>query len=178
MHPYDYFALDYTIHFAIPCDYSEPVPVFSSWFLPSENEMDMINANLIAEGIGGFVADLYWTSSEQSNTNAYHNGGFANKVSLHRVRAVRTFTFPSSFHEWGDYPIGGIGPGGGYIFYITGRTFYEAYPTDQSAGCAWSNITNILAGTSLVIGSGLNNTLLIIAQTGHTASAAKLCHEL
>ena len=50
---------------------------------------------------------------------------------------------------------------------------------DQSEAQAWSNITNDLAGTTgTALGTGKSNTAAIMAQTGHTASAAKICDEL
>jgi hypothetical protein len=47
---------------------------------------------------------------------------------------------------------------------------------DQSTDTSWSNITDALVGgTSVVLGAGKTNTAAIIAQAGHTTSAAKLC---
>ncbi|RTY36676.1 DUF1566 domain-containing protein [Chlorobium phaeovibrioides] len=55
---------------------------------------------------------------------------------------------------------------------------------DQSAATTWSNITTVAIGTTAkgtaigtAIGTGASNTLAIIAQTSHTASAAKICAE-
>ena len=57
--------------------------------------------------------------------------------------------------------------------------YLEAAPSDQSASQAWSNITNYAIGiTDTAIGTGQTNTTLIMAQTGHTDSAAKLCSDL
>ena len=52
-------------------------------------------------------------------------------------------------------------------------------PSDQSASQQWSNVTNLLIGTTgLILGTGQANTTAIISQPGHTASAAKLCNDL
>lgn len=82
------------------------------------------------------------------------------------------------------YSIGDIGPSGvGIVFYVTdgGRHGFELAPVDQSAGAGWSNITGTLANGSTAlpaaIGTGFANTNAIIAQPGHTASAAKLCRD-
>jgi len=49
---------------------------------------------------------------------------------------------------------------------------------DQSTGCAWSNIRDILIGTTgTAIGTGLANTTAIIGQSGHIISAAKVCYD-
>ena len=79
------------------------------------------------------------------------------------------------------YAIGDIGPSGvGIVFYLTddgGLHGLEAAPGDQSAGDAYSNITNALVngGTTPLppdLGTGSANTDAIIAQIGHIASAA------
>ena len=69
---------------------------------------------------------------------------------------------------------------GGIVFYIdgTGQHGLVAAPSNQSSS-AWSNITSTLIGTTgTAIGSGESNTNAIIGQSGHTASAAKLCYDL
>lgn len=50
--------------------------------------------------------------------------------------------------------------------------------SDQSIGCAFSNVVNLLAGTNPEIGTGMANTLAIVGQVGHVSSAAKLCNDL
>jgi hypothetical protein len=92
-------------------------------------------------------------------------------------RFVRTIT----------YAIGDIGPGGGIVFYITngGLNGLEAAPPlwnggSADPGSAWSNIETSAVGVSAqgtAIGTGLANSNAIIAQSGHTASAAKLCRD-
>lgn len=86
-----------------------------------------------------------------------------------------------------DYYVGQSGQAGGLVFYdrgeyTTGLThnwrYLEAALTDQSSSAAWSNVTATLVGTELPIGTGEANTAAIIAQPGHTASAAKLCDDL
>lgn len=84
--------------------------------------------------------------------------------------------------------IGSRGPAGGWIFYddqdtgaveITGARFLEAAPYQPVAAVAWSNVTTTEIGTtSLVVGEGQNNTDEIIAQPGHTSSAALVCRNL
>ncbi len=81
------------------------------------------------------------------------------------------------------YTIGSHGQaGGGLVFYCDtegglyeGWTYLEGAPEDLSIPMAWSNITNVLVGTSRDIGSGEANTAAIIAQEGHTSSAALAC---
>lgn len=85
------------------------------------------------------------------------------------------------------YTVGEAGPAGGIIFYVNpneqtdGWKYLEAAPSDQSNSQVWSNITNLAvggAGSGSGIGTGVANTAIILAQSGHTSSAAKLCSEL
>lgn len=81
------------------------------------------------------------------------------------------------------YEIGDIGPSGvGIVFYVTdgGLHGMEVSPVDLTTTGTWSNIDDqLVTGTPLPreIGEGLENTINIITQTGHTASAAQLCRD-
>lgn len=69
----------------------------SDWFLPSEAELDLIYTNLRGAGLGGFSADLYWSSTENNNAMAtrvsFSNGisTGASKTGSNSVRAIRSF---------------------------------------------------------------------------------------
>jgi len=69
----------------------------TDWFLPFLNELNLIYTNLHLEGIGGFLGDIYWSSSESSNNAArvqnFLNGGQGtNNKDINRlIRAVRAF---------------------------------------------------------------------------------------
>lgn len=157
---------------------------FDNWFLPSENELDAMYAELHLYSVGGFANNIYWSSSEFNNQFSYSidfatglpsvttKGSFAG---IH-VRACRTFE-----DTLGTYSLRDIGPAGGYIFYKDGTTCYEAAISDVSGGQAWSNIYEVEIGETAqgtAIGTGQANTTAIINQAGHTNSAAKLCDDL
>ena len=75
----------------------------------------------------------------------------------------------------------GAAYGGGIVFYLgpTGQTGLIAATSDQSTSTAWSNVVDTLIGTTgTAIGSGESNTLAIISQPGHIASAASICNDL
>lgn len=154
---------------------------FNDWFLPSKDELDAMRINLYLEGVGGFIdTTYYWCSSEGSSTlvwsQRFNDGsqGLGSKSVLRLTRACRKFT-----DNIGAYSLRDTGPAGGLIFYISGITYYEAAPSDQSSGYAWSNIDDVAIGTTgTAIGTGKQNTLDIINQSGHTTSAAKLCNDL
>jgi hypothetical protein len=74
---------------------------YSDWFLPSEDELDLMYRNLAAKGLGGFNTtenyQWYWSSSEyntdialgQRFSDGLQGGTFKNYT--HSVRAVRAF---------------------------------------------------------------------------------------
>jgi len=154
---------------------------FSDWFLPSINELQAMHDVLYVYNVGGFGGYGYWSSSEVVDVYAYrhnfttNNNGMDGKENLNAIRAIRSFTSASPSYDLRD-----IGPAGGYIFHIVDNgdgsyTYYEAAPSGSESQ-AWSNITDTLIGTtSDLIGEGHNNTDKIIAQAGHTDSAALYC---
>ena len=81
------------------------------------------------------------------------------------------------------YAIGDIGPSGvGIVFYVTddGLHGLEVAPVDQNNGnkIVWSNEWDKEIGTTGTdIGTGSANTDAIIAQSGHSISAAEKCRE-
>ena len=71
---------------------------FSDWYLPSKKELALMYTNLHAKGLGGFVGNYYWTSSEYNANQAWaqdfgqYNSQFSYwKNNQARVRAVRKF---------------------------------------------------------------------------------------
>jgi len=157
---------------------------YEDWFLPSFVAFTGMQINLHDESIMDFEEDVpYWSSTEINATTvkAYFFGGGGYRADLPKstlahVRACRTF-------EGGDddYDLGDSGPAGGYIFYIRDDgggvfTYFEISATDISLASIWSNVDDEEIGTTLDdIGEGQNNTDEIIAQSGHTDSAANLC---
>jgi uncharacterized repeat protein (TIGR02543 family) len=73
---------------------------YDDWFLPSKDELNLMYTNLhnIADPVGGFAGDYYWSSSEvhaysvwfQSFGNGYQYSYYAENLTS-RVRAVRAF---------------------------------------------------------------------------------------
>ncbi|MBU2249529.1 MAG: hypothetical protein KKD77_22470 [Gammaproteobacteria bacterium] len=155
---------------------------FDDWFLPSKDALNAMYTNLYLHGVGDLINDVYWSSSEDNAFRAFsqHFGtGASNnplKTNTWNIRAARSF-----IAGVGAFSLRDTGPAGGLIFYIdgAGTTYFEAAPYDQSASQIWSNIINVaVTGTGTAIGTGDANTDLIIAQPGHTDSAAKLCKDL
>jgi hypothetical protein len=161
----------------------------SDWFLPSHGELAAMFNSLIPLGLGSFsINSAYWSSTQSSfdtyanaivpiNSGSYYTWSAQPKSNTYRVRAARTF-----ISSW-DYDIGDYGSLG-LIFYVVSNgdgsyTYYECYTSDQSTSQVWSNITSVVSGaTSQNIGMGAIHTVLIISQSGHTSSAAKLCDDL
>lgn len=164
------------------------------WYLPSILEVKEIYDELYLYDLCGFDKTGHyqvWSSSEEPGnpttqaTKAYFDpqgsGGYSsgpnNKNSNNRVWAIRSFISADV------YALRDVGEGGGIIFIIVNNgngtfTYYECYPAQVSGSMYYSNITNVEVGTGTAIGTGAANTAAIIAQGGHTDSAAKLCNDL
>lgn len=79
---------------------------YNDWFLPSRDELNemyqnkaTINATAILNGGSAFIEEIYWSSTEYSNNNAWAQyfdpiggqGGIEKNANWFRVRAVRAF---------------------------------------------------------------------------------------
>jgi len=154
---------------------------YSDWFLPATDTVLAMRNELQQYSVGGFTTGHYWGSYNSSATVAkviLMSAGTnlsSLKADPRKVRACRTFTAGV-----GAYALRDTGPAGGLIFHISGSTlYYEAAPAGSTVdSVVWSNVSSLVSGTSESIGTGQNNTNLIIAQGGHTTSAAKVCDDL
>ena len=155
---------------------------FNDWFLPSLPELEAMRVNLHAYGVGSFSNAKYWCALDALSTSGHaidFTDGIvwtAPKSTLYRVRPMRRFTTTSV------YALRDTGPAGGLICYIVNLgggnyTYYEAGPSDISTGKLWSNISTGVSSSGNNIGDGPTVTAAIIAQVGHTDSAAKLCDD-
>ena len=70
----------------------------SDWFLPSKDELNLMYTNLKKNGVGGFSASAYWSSTEYNEYYAWNQYfdfgeqiGKNHKYDKIRVRAVRSF---------------------------------------------------------------------------------------
>ena len=90
-----------------------------------------------------------------------------------------------------SYSLKDIGPAGGYIFYINpnsavdGWKYLEAAPASTDTIAVWGGSGTTVSGADgIVIGTGRQNTLDIVAQFGETEPyqgliyAAKICNDL
>ena len=177
-------ALTYSVAciVVVNLDLSDTGDTYSDWFLPSKDLLNTAYTNLHLNGIGDFSTDnFYWTSNElaaQPTTNALNqrflNGSQGNggKSNNHYVRPFRSFTSSTS------YSLGDTGPGGGYISYINGSTYYECAASNIGTTHKWSNIADTAIGlTDTSVAASQTNTDAIIAQAGHTSSAALSCDQ-
>ena len=155
---------------------------FTDWFLPSRDELNTMYTELHLYGVGGFSDDEHMSSSEFNATEFYtfnFGSGFATdapKTDTTRIRPCRAFTSVSP-----SYSVRDVGLSGGLIFWKSGNDYLEAFPIDLNIGAPqqWSNIIALAIGTTgTAVGTGQANTTAIIAQVGHTTSAAKFCNDL
>lgn len=124
---------------------------YNDWYLPSKNEL--------LEIMPFVSSNTYWSSSQYDNQTNYTNIAISPKTDIKKVIPVRNFTTTNNYNV-GDYGQAGI------VFYISGNTYYEFAPeqyfTDNMIGTYNVNVV----GTSIEIGSGQNNTNLILAALG------------
>ena len=122
---------------------------------------------------GGSLMFLIDYSIQSAGTYYIRVAGFSTNIGPYTLNV--SFT---------PFSVGGIGPGGGYIFYdqgsyIGGWRYMEAYPVDlgtyaYAANGNGNDVTSTLSG----VGEGLNNTALIVSQRvtdSDTGTAAQIC---
>jgi hypothetical protein len=147
-------------------------------FVYSTSPHPTINANkiLVGNGIGAFdtITDLSY--------------GYAHLLTPNTTYFVRAYALTeNNICAYGNeisfttLSVGNVGPGGGLVFFNKGNTdsgwqYLEAAPSDQSTaiwGCSGTSIP----GTQLNVGTGENNTALIVANCAGS-HAARLCSDL
>lgn len=78
-------------------EYEVDGKVFNDWFLPSQDELNLMCENLYKNGLGSFASNHYWSSSERDASSAwkqYFSAGDQysdNRFNESRVRPVRAF---------------------------------------------------------------------------------------
>jgi hypothetical protein len=71
--------------------------VYNDWFLPGRDELALLRSNLQQYGVGGFLREQYWSSSERNSDTAmslhFRNGRWSSsrKYYQYLVHAVRAF---------------------------------------------------------------------------------------
>ncbi len=169
---------------------------YSDWFLPSRNTLanllhpvkGLVNVGILGESGDTLSAtEFYWRSSEVDNFRAYavQAGGSGYQIvsakdnsalAYYKSRAIRIQqNVDTTRYDIGDYAFGGIvfkkyryGGTQGWILVM------HKYELSTSV---WSNVDVDLYPLS-DNSFGDIETAAIIAQSGHTTSAAKLCNDL
>jgi len=167
--------------------------ITSVWYLPSQEELELMYDNLKVLGVGNFITSgtfpnepIYWSSTEGADGRFAMRVSFAGngsassyyKSTSYFIRATRMLTSTNQY-ELGDETANG------FIYHATDNldgtfTYREAAKTDCISKSKWSNLFDVLGtdqlyflGTTLPdLAEGLNNTDEIMAQVGHTTSAA------
>jgi Protein of unknown function (DUF1566) len=128
-------------------------------------------------------------SLTSTTSNAPIGSGITTSLLIYNI-ASNTDVVPGYYYwngtSWNRLATGGfthyIGElfGGGIVVAVWKETGVEkgiiASLVDISPGSVWSNVGSDESGAQSTI-DGQTNTNTIIAQTGHTTSAAKLCHD-
>lgn len=68
---------------------------YSDWFLPSLDELGLMYQNLHQQGLGGFAATIYWSSSEKDEAWAwYQNFDSGNQDDYYKFNTTQWVAFP------------------------------------------------------------------------------------
>jgi hypothetical protein len=95
----------------------------------------------------------------------------------------QTLTFCDGVPTWGPCPEAPLEIGdfheGGIVIYLDGNGGgIVAAQVDQSIGTLWGCEGTNIAGTQLIVGSGLNNTEAIYVGCATAGTAARICYDL
>jgi hypothetical protein len=106
------------------------------------------------------------------------------------VFCIAVFVCSVSFAQSGGsgqvYKVGDFGPAGGIVFYDKGEfsngwRYLEAAPPEKEFTAQWGTKGKDVSGTRQAVGSGKQNTQLIVKfleETGESGRAAQLCASL
>jgi hypothetical protein len=114
----------------------------------------------------------------KDTTKVLHKGALYTAPTVHALKTPTVFGQASLFIDSviaTTYQIGGPGPAGGKVFYLTdasGEHGMEAAPADQSSGIQWGCYGTTVGGTSTAYGTGKANTTTINAQCGTGLAAS------
>ncbi len=133
---------------------------------------------VIGNGIGTFdtitALGYQYAHLLQTNTTYYVRAYALTENNIYAYGNEVSFT---------TLPVGQVGPGGGIVFFDKGNAtggwqYLETATTDQGTGIQWGCAATIIQGTQLIVGSGEDNTALIVAGCTEPSFAAKLCDTL
>jgi|GEM_PF-680222 len=120
---------------------------YSDWYLPSYEELELIDKNLVNKGKLETYSH-HWTSlhsgvDDDGDDRAQDYllapcfsewGGCGNASDIHSIRAVRSFDILATRAKMN---IGHTGPGGGTIFYIKGDKMWEV--SERLGSASWDD---------------------------------------
>ena len=154
---------------------------FSDWYMPSATELYDLLA-YVSPSPGTYISSTEDGAETVIGYDEERTEVYPYKNTLGIVWPIR------EIHDYGSIYLslspGDTGPSGGMIFAMQGNGHVIYYEAAQSADVfspnEWSNITNAYTEleTGSGLGQGLRNTIAIIGQNGHTASAASACRAI
>jgi hypothetical protein len=168
--------------------YTETDPIYAAWnkssgisitesqisdlnHFTNSDETDQVFGASIASGITG-TDTTYWNNKLDSYTETDPVYGISVASSINTADTAN-WNAAASKHYIGELF------GGGIIFYVYDNGQHGLIASladlDGGTGWVWSDVTLDAGGAEATYFDGVANTATIIAQTGHTTSAAQLC---
>ena len=147
-------------------------------FSTSPNPSILSHKIITGSGIGAF------------DTISAYNFGYSHILTPSTTYYVRAYAITeNNISTYGNevsfqtLSINQTGPGGGIVFFNKGNSnngwqYLEVAPTDQSTAMIWGCSSTMISGTQTTVGSGENNTALIVAGCSDANFAAKVCSNL
>jgi hypothetical protein len=136
------------------------------------------NKIIIGSGIGTFdtisALSYQYTHLLNSNTTYYVRAYAITENNIASYGNQVSFT---------THSVGQVGPGGGLVFFDKGNNnggwqYLEAASNNQSSSITWGCYNISIPGTLFTVGSGENNSMLILNGCNEVSFAAKLCNDL
>jgi len=143
---------------------------FDDWFLPSQDELNLMYQNLYLFGVGNLSNVSYWSSSEVSSTNAYRQAfgtglkSSSSKSNTYRARAIRRFTTIPTYtltYNGNGYTSGSVPNGGTYNQGTSIQIPTNNLLRDSDVFACWNTLadgtgTDYYTGTTFIVGSNVS----------------------
>jgi len=188
----------YYVVVTFPSSFSGPTDLSVNYFVPEPPNITSVTSGHnsltvswdAAAGATGYVVSYGTSDAEGSSTDfGSYTGttatitGLANDQNYYVWVRAKNGPTAMSYYSSGDhgtpvYAVGDTGPAGGLIFYVNpnyqldGWRYMEAAPDDYTDGLAWGPSAVVEGFVGIAIGTGKDNTYLLVSKYGSGSTYA------